>query len=300
MTKRKDIPLYHFPKRSDELPIIISKIAPGSALSWDSKPDRHTYFMIFWITSGKGMHFIDFDGYPINPYSLYLLRPGQTHFFVVEKPLKGVTIQFTEELLQLNRHPGLDASGLELFYLISRKSHHQLTRSQAKNIQSLFDQLYAEYELMQFGQLPAIQHLLQLLFIQIHRLHQSSVDYKFPLASDLLTAHFQQLVDDQFATIHRVQRYADILGVTAGHLSAAVKSVLGMPASYLIRRRTIIEAKRLLAYSQLTTSEISGKLGFKDASYFCRYFKRETTLSPLTFRASYHEKYHHHPTKSLH
>jgi AraC-like DNA-binding protein len=72
-----------------------------------------------------------------------------------------------------------------------------------------------------------------------------------------------------------------------------------MPASFFIQQRIITEAKRLLVYTQLTTVEISHTLGFKDTSYFCRYFKRETDLSPLTFRSSYREKYHTHPAKSL-
>ena len=156
-----------------------------------------------------------------------------------------------------------------------------------------------EYEEAKFGQLQAIQNLMQLFFIHLRRFHQVQKKEALPFAADLLTAQFQQMVDDYFVEMHQLQAYAELLGVTVGHLSTSVKRVLGMPASYILRHRIIIEAKRLLAYTQLTTVEISNTLGFKDTSYFCRYFKRETSHSPLTFRTTYREKYHTHPAKSL-
>ena len=297
--KQDDIPLYHFPKKPDELPFVINKIDSNTSESWDSEPDRHTFIMLFWITNGDGIHHIDFQGYPIRPRCLYLLRAGQTHFFEGATGIEGYIVQFKEELLRLSHNPEMSDFGLDLFYLISRTPVYQLAFPQAGVIDDLFFQLYQEYKGGKFGQLQAIQNLMQLLFIHLRRYHQIQKANEMPLAADLLTAQFQQMVDERFAEMHQLQAYAELLGVTVGHLSTSVKGVLGMPASYILRRRIVIEAKRLLAYTQLTTVQISHTLGFKDTAYFCRYFKRETAHSPLTFRTTYREKYHTHPAKSL-
>ena len=75
----------------------------------------------------------------------------------------------------------------------------------------------------------------------------------------------------------------------------AVKLILGQPPSKIIHQRILIEAKRLLAYTGLTSAEISYTLGFKDNAYFSRFFKRESNHTPLQFRHHIREKYNHLP-----
>jgi AraC family transcriptional regulator, transcriptional activator of pobA len=64
-----------------------------------------------------------------------------------------------------------------------------------------------------------------------------------------------------------------------------VKSLTGRTSSDLINDRMILEIKRMLVHSELTVSEIAYQLHFADQSYFSKYFKKLTQLSPLEFRA---------------
>jgi AraC family transcriptional regulator, transcriptional activator of pobA len=81
------------------------------------------------------------------------------------------------------------------------------------------------------------------------------------------------------------------LFITQHHLNFVVKQVTGKTTSELIRARSILEAKRLLTFSDYSVSEIATELGFFDLSYFAKVFKAEEKCSPLDFKKSISEKY---------
>ena len=54
----------------------------------------------------------------------------------------------------------------------------------------------------------------------------------------------------------------------------------------MIHERIILEAQRLLLYSELNVNQVGYRLGFEDPSYFVKYFKKYTSLSPSEFKKS--------------
>ena len=62
-----------------------------------------------------------------------------------------------------------------------------------------------------------------------------------------------------------------------------------MPVSYWIQHELVLEAKRLLYYSDLTVKEVAFALGYDDHAYFSRLFSKVTGMSPGSFRKSTHE-----------
>jgi len=64
-----------------------------------------------------------------------------------------------------------------------------------------------------------------------------------------------------------------------------VKTQSGKPAIKHIHERQLLEAKRLLFHANNSLKEIAFDLGFSDASYFNRFFKRETGVTPAEYRA---------------
>ncbi len=60
-----------------------------------------------------------------------------------------------------------------------------------------------------------------------------------------------------------------------------------MTVSYWIMQEVVLEAKRLLYYSEMNTKEIAHTLGYEDHTYFSRIFKRTANLTPLEFRRHY-------------
>jgi len=75
------------------------------------------------------------------------------------------------------------------------------------------------------------------------------------------------------------------------HLNNSVKSVTGQTPGRLIRQETVMEAKRLFVYMEMTAAEVGYKLGFNDPSYFSRFFQRETGVSTMKFRHRLSENY---------
>ena len=62
------------------------------------------------------------------------------------------------------------------------------------------------------------------------------------------------------------------------------QGMTGKSAGTLVQDRLVLEAQRLLIYTNATSSMVAYELGFKDPSYFSRFFKRRTGLSPMAFR----------------
>lgn len=90
----------------------------------------------------------------------------------------------------------------------------------------------------------------------------------------------------QDCTRHRkVEYYANRLCITSKHLSAVVKEISGMTAGKLIDNYVVLEAKMLLKNTDLTIQEIATRLNFPNQSFFGKYFKHSTGLSPSEFRA---------------
>src|SRR5262249_19001807 len=99
-----------------------------------------------------------------------------------------------------------------------------------------------------------------------------------------LVERFRRLVERDYARRHRLADYANELGVSPGHLSALCRSALRESAGRVVRRRIALEARRLLAHSQLTAAQVGFALGFEDPAYFARFFRRETGRAPSAYR----------------
>lgn len=104
----------------------------------------------------------------------------------------------------------------------------------------------------------------------------------------------QGRMSDQFLTLaqkHFKQErfldfYAQKLEVTPKHLSRTLKSQTGFTAVEWIERFVILEAKVLLKSSNLNIQQISDELNFPSQSFFGKYFKKLTGMSPKEFRNS--------------
>ncbi|MFI3259162.1 MAG: helix-turn-helix domain-containing protein [Rikenellaceae bacterium] len=81
-----------------------------------------------------------------------------------------------------------------------------------------------------------------------------------------------------------VQFYSSKLNISAKYLSSVVKEVSGKTAAKWIDESVILEAKSMLIYSGLTIQEIATELNFSTQSFFGKYFKQHTGISPSRFK----------------
>ena len=84
--------------------------------------------------------------------------------------------------------------------------------------------------------------------------------------------------------MHEVQQYAQELSVSPDYLSKIIKKYLGTPSQEYILDKLLLEAKRLLVFTNLSSKEIGYHIHMDDPSYFSRIFKKKTGLTPNEYR----------------
>ncbi len=102
--------------------------------------------------------------------------------------------------------------------------------------------------------------------------------------TDELFNRFVVLLREHCRTQRSVEFYAAQMGITPKYLSLILKKKSGRNASKLIDEAVVYEAKRLLKYSGLSIGEISDNLNFTSQSFFGKYFKHITGMSPTEFQ----------------
>ncbi len=102
--------------------------------------------------------------------------------------------------------------------------------------------------------------------------------------SEQLCKVFTQLVMQNYMLTRNVAWYAEKLEITHAHLCTAVKQVTGNTCVEIISRMVIMDAKSQLKSTNRSVQEISDSLNFANMSFFGKYFKRYTGMSPLEYR----------------
>lgn len=251
---------------------------------------KHDFYEIMWVTRGRSHQTIDYEEYHLGPGSLFIISPGQLHLFEKNDDVAGYCLLFTEDFFLLNHQ---DPHTLfELSYLDHRAVAPvlHLSASQADKLHTLVQLLLTEHQ--QFNSSDEVlRALLFVLLTEIQRLYTSG---QVPLPDIHWLAVFKQfraLVERQFAENRPVSDYAQQLSLTVRHLNRVVQSVAAQTATDIIRHRVVLEAKRLLTYTDLNVTQVAEALGFYDSAYFARYFKRATGAAPLHFRSTMVKKY---------
>lgn len=116
--------------------------------------------------------------------------------------------------------------------------------------------------------------------------HQSeqNTDPKYIGRSDFVMLDFLKLVSQHFAVQHHVDFYADMLCITAKHLSRIVKEKMGKTPYNIICDEIIHHALVLLEDDKISIGRIAEMLNFSDQAAFCKFFKKQMNLSPMAYR----------------
>lgn len=114
--------------------------------------------------------------------------------------------------------------------------------------------------------------------------HKENVPNIKHTRSEEIFYKFITLVEDNYKKVRSISEYASKLCVSNKYLSALVSDVSGRTASSWIDSYVILEAKRLLSSSDMTVLQISEELSFPNQSFFGKYFKHHTGLSPLQYK----------------
>lgn len=251
---------------------------------------RHNYYEILFFEEGQGFHEIDFHTFPFQSPCVHFLAPGTVHLLSPAKECRGYILTFTEDHYNFHGTDGKPAlTGMPFF---KKDGMHEAALSlDAKNqvyLKNILDNMAEDYlnsdELNKFVSSPYLQIFLQKC---CHiSLKSGTVPSGLPGITTHLIGQFQELVEKHFRKQHEVKFYAEALAVTPDYLSKMAKKHLEITAGEYIINKILLEAKRLLVFSSLSSKEIAYHINIEDPSYFGRLFKRKTGLTPHEYRIS--------------
>ena len=245
----------------------------------------HSFYQILWIYNEGGVHFIDLDAYPVKTNSIFFISKNQIHFFDKEANHEGVLIHFNERFLM--------QSDVDIFLKYNvfnnrGKPCYCITHDIIDLANSYIHLIKKEKtKVTGFGHQQVIRYLLKSLLIVLERAHRQNVKENSPLTNpyELQYLQFRELIECYYNKNYTVSDYANLLHISTKTLTTITKAVTTKPPSTLISERIILESERLLAFTSLKVNEIAYELGFEDASYFVKYFKRHLKKSPTQYRA---------------
>jgi AraC-like DNA-binding protein len=255
-----------------------------------TKSHIHSYYQIIWFKKGQGMHFVDFEGYEVTDNTIVFISKNQVHYFDNNVNYEGVLLHFNEAFLVQKESETDFFLKCNLFNNPYQKPFSKVTEETDYILNIYLSQINSEFENgEEFGKEELLRAYLKSFLIQMQRMKQllePPVD-DTPFVLDekrIQLVRFINLIDENYTKDLSVANYASLLLISGRTLSNLTNQLLNKTPSQMIQERIILEAQRLLVHSELNVNQIGYRLGFDDPSYFLKYFKKHTKMSPSDFR----------------
>jgi AraC family transcriptional activator of pobA len=268
-------------RRSDGVEAIID---PGFLM-----PHRKDYYLFAFVEQGNSRHWIDDVPYTVKPGNFYFTIPQQIHLKEEICPMQGWVAYFTEEFLLLEENKMLR----QLPIIQNPAGAHELVLSAEDTLylKDVMQKMHTEYNSAGSWHNQMLTSWLRVLVIYLSRLYNEQFGESKITQNHCLLKNFQQLISEHYTNTHDVTAYASLLNLTPGYLNDLVKQQSGKTAISHIHNRLVVEAKRSLLHTELSVKQIADALGFEDAAYFNRFFKRLTDATPMAYRQQIREMY---------
>jgi AraC family transcriptional activator of pobA len=245
-------------------------------------PHRHDFYHLFWVESGNGTFVSDGQSYPVTRGSLIFVPPGQVHAWKWNDTLKGYVLCFEPaSLFSGNDRPYRLLHDLAQISVTTKdRATFQIAGSTYQILRAAFKNLADESSGNAEFRGDMLRSQVTALLIRLHRLCLSTPSVEVQGYSTHLTNRFLLLLEKEEGKLQRTSFYTSALSVSARVLVDAVLAETGKSPSAWIRDRTLLEARRLLTYTDLTISEIAYRLAFRNVSYFVRFYRRSAGVAP--------------------
>jgi AraC-like DNA-binding protein len=244
------------------------------------KPHKHDFYLIMFVSHGKGAHVIDFIEYQVQPNSIFLMTPGQVHTWTLSDDIDGFIIFFTREFYQIRLS---DNDLLEFPFFHSLVASPLIRPAKDEVVNFTLQQMNLEYRGSNEPNLRLIRAYLDVLLLEVAKYYNVSHTAKTRGSIHKLRK-LEQLINENFRTLKQPGDYGDLMNLAPSYLNSICKETVGKTLTDLIQQRILLEAKRMFAYSDLNVNEVAAKLNFSDPSYFIRWFRKQTQQPPDEFR----------------
>lgn len=246
-------------------------------------PHRHDFFEVLFLVRGSGFHVIDDNKYRIDPPCVFFLSPGQAHMLELSHDIAGFIYLFNSEFFLLDKSNRNRLIEFPFFFTV-QQTNPPLLLNHNEDVQFLTSLFQKAVDATKHqGKLSLLRSLLDLILNYCASIYPADQDL-LTGKGHLLVKRFYQLVEENFIKNLSINDYAALLAVTPSHLTQTIKQLTGKTSLDFVRAKQVLEIKRLLVHTSLGITEIATLMNFQDQSYFTKFFKKETGLTPLVYR----------------
>lgn len=250
--------------------------------NWRIRPHRHNDLtQLFLILDGSGSARLDSVWYDLVSPCLLVIPARVVHEFKWERTSSGYVLSIRSDLIRalIQRMQPVGQAFQDA----------QVVDVQAARgfISELFGEIHAECAEQRPLRDASLESLVRVLAIWLAQRAESS--FSAASSTDRAGRHFKRfanLVDKHHKDQWSVAEYAGALGMTPSHLNSICQKLVGHSALDVIHARLLLAARRQLVYTERNIAGVAHFLGFADPSYFTRFFKRKTGMTPGDYRRS--------------
>lgn len=250
---------------------------------------RANFYHILWFQEGTPTHHVDFEAIPLAENNILFLNSNVVHKFDDKTPFDGIGILFTDDFFGAMESDLIFLKQSVLFNQLYSVSHCLVPHSgtELNDIARLMERTYlGNRDIYQIGLLQKYLSCFLLLSERIHRNHDSLGAFKKSPELDYVIA-FNDLLEKNYKQKKQVSHYVSDLHTTEKRLTAATSKILGKSPKQMIDARVILEARRLLSYTNQSVKEVGFSLGFDEPTNFIKFFRKHTQQTPLVFKESF-------------
>lgn len=247
---------------------------------------RDDHYLFFFQQEGLSRIMVDFKEITGTASCLFFILPGQVHQVLSNYDGKGWFMALDSSYVNDTYRHVFEAQ------LVNQQpiSPSPETAQQLDRCFGLLNQICHQTQELHF-QSQIIRSLIDTVlgFFASAYLSPNQDQMRQNLRPTLIYRQFKELLSTNFKTIKSPAAYANLLHISPAYLNEAIKQVTGFAVSYWIHQEIMLEAKRLLYYTNNTIKEIAYAIGYTDHAYFSRLFAKVVGQSPIQFRKDYHE-----------
>ncbi len=172
-----------------------------------------------------------------------------------------------------------------LFFGASQLPKITIPETELEKFDLLWKMFCIEMESVDNLQNDMLQMMLKRLLILSTRMYKEQTELiHFDKNQMDIVREYNYLVESHFKTKHQVADYADMLNKSPKTLSNLFKQYNEKSPLQIIQNRILLEARRLLRYSDKSIKEIAYEIGYEDIQSFSRFFKKTEGISPSDFK----------------
>lgn len=246
-----------------------------------SEAHRHDFYYCVLLNEGEMDLEVDFKHIRLGNHTIFFSYPGQVHRIISARLKQGWFLAFDPLIIDEQLKNILDQCLSEVMII-------SLAAERSAELSAFIGHLDTVYHNPNERFRQTIVHSIVTAFVyQVASAYLTNEQLelnKHPARHVEITKLFKQILRQNFRLMKRPSEFADRMNITVSHLNDTVRSVTGFAVTYFIQQEAMREAQRLLRYSELSVKEVAQSIGFDDAQYFSRLFRKVIGVAPGAYR----------------